>query len=83
MSSTVRRVDRQGRIALPRNWRSKKLKESREVVVTEHEEILVIRPRRKIDLTEFFDSVKVDVDPKAFTDYSLLKQALLTKTRET
>jgi len=80
--STVRHVDRQGRIALPSEWRSKSLKGGREVVVMEHEDFLLIRPRRKIDLTEFFNSVKVDIDPKAFADYNLLKQALLKKTQE-
>ena len=80
--STVRHVDRQGRIALPRDWRLKSLKGEKEVVIVEHEDSLVIRPRRKIDLTEFFDSVKVDVDPKAFADYNLLKHALLKKTGE-
>ncbi len=78
--ATVRHVDRQGRIALPSDWRLKSLKGEREVVVMEQEDFLVIRPRRKVDLTEFFDSVKVDIDPKAFADYGLLKQALLKKT---
>ncbi len=80
--STVRHVDRQGRIALPSDWRLKSLKGEKEVVVVEHEDFLVIRPRRKVDLTEFFDSVKVDVDPRAFANYNLLKHALLKKTGE-
>ena len=73
----MRHVDQQGRIALPRRWRSKSLKGEREVVVTEHEDYLVIRPRRKRKVSEFFDSVKVDVDPKVFADYESLKRALL------
>ena len=75
--STVRHIDRQGRIALPREWCSRNLKEGREVVVTEYGDFLLIHPRRKTDITGFFDSVKVDVSPKAFADYDLLKQALL------
>ncbi len=75
--ATVRRVDRQGRVALPSDWRAKRLKHSKEVVVSEQDDALVIRPRRKIDLTDYFDSVKVDVDPKVFADYNLLKRALL------
>ncbi|MDA4111743.1 MAG: AbrB/MazE/SpoVT family DNA-binding domain-containing protein [Thaumarchaeota archaeon] len=80
--STVRHVDRQGRIALPLDWRLKSLKGEKEVVVVEHEDFLVIRPHRKIDLTEFFDRVRVDIDPKAFADYTLLRQALLKKNGE-
>ncbi len=77
--STVRHVDRQGRIALPREWRSKSLKGKREVVVMERDDFLLIRPRSKVDLTKFFDTVEVDVDPKAFVDYGSLKKALLKK----
>lgn len=80
--ATVRRVDRQGRIALPSKWRSKRLKGKREVVVVEHDDSLVIRPRQRIDLTKFFDSIEVDVDPRAFRDYRLLRQALFRDALE-
>jgi hypothetical protein len=66
---------------LPRDWRSKSLKGEQEVVVTERDDSLVIRPRRKASLTEFFDSIEVDVDPKTFAEYSLLKQALLKEKK--
>jgi bifunctional DNA-binding transcriptional regulator/antitoxin component of YhaV-PrlF toxin-antitoxin module len=74
---TVRRVDSAGRISLPPDWRSKNLKGDKEVVVVEQGEALLIRPRRTIDITRYFDSVQVDVDPAVFADYSLLKNALL------
>ena len=45
----------------------------------ERDDVLVIRPRRKIDLAAYFDTVKVDIDPKVFEDYNLLKQALLRR----
>ena len=80
---TIRRVDRQGRIALPRDWRSKSLKGSKEVIVVEQDESLLIRPRRKADITRYFDSIEVDVDPKAFGDYAVLKRELLKHRRET
>lgn len=82
MLSTVRRVDGQGRIALPSDWRSKSLKDTQEVVLVEQDDFLVIRPRKKVDLTEFFDSVETYVDPKAFRDYAVLKRALLRKGRK-
>jgi len=79
---TIRRVDRQGRIALPRHWRSKSLKEAKEVIVVEQDESLLIRPRRRADITRYFDSIEVDVNPKAFGDYALLKRELLKERRE-
>lgn len=80
--ATVRRVDSQGRIALPGDWRSKKLKGKNEVIVVERDDSLVIRPKQKVDLTRFFDSIEVDVDPKAFRDYRSLKRALLSESLE-
>ena len=79
---TVRKVDAQGRIALPSRWRNRVLKKSDEVIVIEEDNILLIRPKRKINLTKYFDSIKVDVDPKAFADYNLLKRALQTNNSE-
>ncbi len=63
--ATVRRVDRQGRIALPGKWRSKRLKGMKEVVVVERDDSLVIRPRERIDLTKYFDSIKSTLIPKS------------------
>ncbi|MHB8565622.1 MAG: division/cell wall cluster transcriptional repressor MraZ [Nitrososphaerales archaeon] len=75
--TSIKRVDKQGRIALPSKWRSKALKGSKEVTVSEHGDVLEIRPRKKVDLTMYFDSVVVDVDPNVFLDYKLLKKSLL------
>ncbi len=75
--ATVRKVDAQGRVALPSHWRNRALKKSDEVIVIEQDNTLLIRPKRKINLTKYFDSIKVDVDPKAFADYNKLKRALL------
>jgi len=79
---SVRRVDSEGRISLPRDWRSKNLKGDKEVIVIEQDEALLIRPRRKIDITRYFDSVRIDVDPAVFADYSLLKHALLKQGKK-
>ena len=49
----------------------------------EQDESLVIRPRRRADITRYFDSVVVDVDPKDFEDYALLKRELLEQRKET
>lgn len=53
----VKKVDGQGRIVLPADWREKELGESGEVIVIKSEGVLKIIPKRKVDLTKFFDSV--------------------------
>jgi bifunctional DNA-binding transcriptional regulator/antitoxin component of YhaV-PrlF toxin-antitoxin module len=81
MRATVRRVDEQGRVALPSKWRAKALKGSHEVLLIEEGESILVRPRKKRDLASYFDSVIVDVDPSAFSDYNKLKKALLLGER--
>lgn len=53
-------VDKQGRLVLPKEWREKYA--GRGVVVLKIEgERIVIEPLELLDLTEFFDSVEVDL----------------------
>jgi len=58
----VRKVDKQGRIILPADWRETELKESSEVYVIKRKGYLKIIPKGKIDLTKFFDRVDLGVD---------------------
>lgn len=58
----VRKVDDQGRVVIPVNWRRKKLKKSRYVLIIEEEDEIRIIPIEKIDLTEFFDKVEFGLD---------------------
>lgn len=60
MKTEVRKVDSQGRVVLPHKWREKELKETDEVILFEDEGILKIIPKKKIDLTKFFDSIEFD-----------------------
>ncbi|MBY9005979.1 MAG: AbrB/MazE/SpoVT family DNA-binding domain-containing protein [Candidatus Lokiarchaeota archaeon] len=60
MNTEIKKVDSQGRIVLPRDWREKELKEGDEVIIMEEEGILKIIPKKKIDLTQFFDSLEYD-----------------------
>ncbi len=53
-----------------------------EVVVVERGEVLLLKPRTKPDLTKHFDVANVEIDPKAFSDYSRLKRAILGRGRE-
>lgn len=74
---SIRKVDSEGRVALPKEWRDRALGKVDEVLVIENEDSLIIRPKRKVDLTKYFDSVKVDIEPKEFENYKRLKRALL------
>jgi len=60
MNPEIKKVDSQGRIVLPRNWREKELKDGDEVIIMEEEGILKIIPKKKIDLTQFFDKLEYD-----------------------
>jgi len=75
----VKKVDAQGRIALPAKWRSKVLKEAEEVYILERGDYLLVKPRKSGDLTKHFDTLEVDVEPEDFIDYNRLKKALLKK----
>ena len=58
----IRKVDKQGRIILPADWRETELKESSEVYVIKRKGYLKIIPKSRIDLTKFFDKVDLGVD---------------------
>jgi len=58
----VKKVDKQGRIILPSEWRKEELKEGNEVFIIKEKGVLKIIPKRKPDLTKYFDSVDLDVD---------------------
>jgi len=58
----VKKVDKQGRITLPSNWKKKELKDGDEVFIIKEKGILKIIPKKKPDLTKYFDSVDLDVD---------------------
>ena len=60
MNTEIKKVDSQGRIVLPRNWREKELKDGDEVIIMEEEGILKIIAKKKVDLTQFFDKLEYD-----------------------
>jgi DNA-binding transcriptional regulator/RsmH inhibitor MraZ len=73
----VKNVDSQGRIALPAEWRREVLDNDREVVVQREGDLLILRARKKPDLTRLFDALEVDLPTDAFKDWKKLKNALL------
>lgn len=58
----MRRVDPQGRVMLPPDWRKTEISEEREVYIIKRKGSLKIIPKQKIDLTALFDAVEIGVD---------------------
>ena len=58
----VKKVDSQGRLILPVDWREAEIGESRELYIIKRKGYLKLVPKRRVDLTEFFDKVDLDVD---------------------
>ena len=58
----IKKVDKQGRIILPSDWRKEELKDSDEVFIIKEKGVLKIIPKKKPDLTKYFDSVDLGVD---------------------
>lgn len=55
----LKRIDSQGRIVLPKEWREKW---GNEVVLIEYEDKIEILPRRKPKLSQFFDVIEADIE---------------------
>ena len=58
----VKRVDAQGRIILPADWRLAEVGESKELYIIKRKGYLKLIPKRKVDLTQCFDRVDLGVD---------------------
>ncbi|AAL80937.1 AbrB family transcriptional regulator [Pyrococcus furiosus DSM 3638] len=57
MGMEVKRIDSQGRIVLPKEWRKRW---GNEVILIEFEDRIEILPKRKPKLSEFFDIIEVE-----------------------
>jgi len=77
MEVEVKRVDSQGRVSLPPGWRREMLSENAEVYILREGDNLILKPKRQPDLTAYFDSITVDIDPENFKDPHRLRKALL------
>ncbi len=58
----VKKMDSQGRLILPADWRESELGESKEIFVIKRKGYLKLVPKRKVDLTECFDKVDLGVE---------------------
>jgi len=57
----VKKVDSQGRVILPADWREAEVGEGRELYIIKRKGYLKIVPKRRVDLTEDFDRVDLGV----------------------
>jgi len=58
----VKKVDSQGRLILPADWRETEIGESRDVYIIKRKGYLKIVPKRRVDLTECFDKVDIGAE---------------------
>ena len=58
----VKKVDAQGRLILPADWREAELHESKELYIIKRKGYLKLVPKRRVDLTENFDKVDLGVE---------------------
>ena len=58
----LKKVDAQGRLILPVDWREAELGESKEVYVIKRKGYLKLVPKHRVDLTVCFDKVDLGVD---------------------
>jgi bifunctional DNA-binding transcriptional regulator/antitoxin component of YhaV-PrlF toxin-antitoxin module len=58
----VKKVDAQGRLILPADWREAELSENKELFIIKRKGYLKLVPKRRVDLTECFDKVDLGVD---------------------
>jgi bifunctional DNA-binding transcriptional regulator/antitoxin component of YhaV-PrlF toxin-antitoxin module len=58
----VKKVDSQGRLILPADWREAEIGENRELYVIKRKGYLKLVPKRRVDLTEYFDKIDLGVE---------------------
>lgn len=58
----VKKVDQQGRLILPADWRESEVGENRELYVIKRKGYLKIIPKHRVNLTENFDKVDLSVE---------------------
>jgi bifunctional DNA-binding transcriptional regulator/antitoxin component of YhaV-PrlF toxin-antitoxin module len=71
-----RRVDSQGRVSLPSEWRRTHLNQGGDVVIVNMGEELIIKAKKAQRLSDFFDSVDVELKSD-LADWHRVKKELL------
>ncbi len=75
MKVLEKNIDPEGRILLPKGWRER---HGKEVIIVETDEYLKIMPKKRKKLTEFMDSLKVDIKSD-LSDWHTVKKELYSK----
>jgi len=79
----IRKVDSQGRIVLPLDWRESDLKSSKEVIIIKYDGYLKILPKKKKNMSEFFDSVEFeDYILENLEDWTEIEGKILSKNQK-
>ena len=73
----MKKVDSQGRLILPADWREEELRETKEVLVIKRKGYLQVVPKRRRNLAIFFDKAELPVD--VISDWGEFERALLEK----
>lgn len=76
----IREMDEQGRVIVPKKWRSTLFKGDKVVLKLKDDSIEIV-PLEKFDLTRFFDSVAVDLKSN-LTDWDAVRTELRRTRRE-
>ncbi|ATZ61315.2 MAG: hypothetical protein BME93_04295 [Methanosarcinales archaeon Met12] len=58
----AKKVDEQGRFVLPSDWRREELKGTNEVFIIKRKGYLKMIPKKKVDLTKFFDKADLGMN---------------------
>ena len=81
--SEIRKVDSQGRIVLPLDWRESDLKSNKEVIVIKCKGYLKILPKKKENMSDFFDSVEFEDDIlENIEDWTEIEKKILSNNRK-
>ena len=65
----VKKIDSQGRIILPADWCESEVDESRELFIIKRKGYLKIIPKRKVDLTQYFDKIDLFLPFELFSSF--------------
>ena len=71
----IKKVDKQGRLVLPKEWRDRYVRNGKVLLRIEGEKI-IIRPYKLVRLSKFFDSIEVDIKSD-LSDWKSVRRELI------
>jgi len=76
----LQKIDNEGRIVLPVDWRESELKNTDEVVIFRGSGYLKIFSKQSLDLTQFFDKADFGENVELSSDWNQLHNDLVKKS---